>query len=220
MKSSYTRNHVWVWAVCVSLPREWFQEIKCMMPVHSIHGLLLTCTQESCLYLNHVQLIDIYTMYRKLLSNPLQKKIKNPNLLGEPVSCPWWRIPIHSGPLSGSNWPTLWLLPFSPLSYPSAHITLFTTTTSTITVFFGWDSLYVWKYIQYSQVNVISCTWVRGAEANWLTDSSGSSRHLQIMEKFTICNSCCGGNATSIHFLDTQFSRGLLCCQNPSHPSL
>jgi hypothetical protein len=36
----------------VSLPREWFQEIKRMITVHSTHGLFLTCTQGSCLYLH------------------------------------------------------------------------------------------------------------------------------------------------------------------------
>jgi hypothetical protein len=35
-----------------SLPREWFQEIKHMMAVHSTLGLLLTCTQGSRLYLH------------------------------------------------------------------------------------------------------------------------------------------------------------------------
>ncbi len=43
--------------VCLSLPREWFQEIKRMMTVHSTHGLFLTCTQESHLYLHNEQLI-------------------------------------------------------------------------------------------------------------------------------------------------------------------
>jgi hypothetical protein len=39
----------------VLLPREWFQEIKRMMMVHSMHGLFLTCTQESNLYLHKIQ---------------------------------------------------------------------------------------------------------------------------------------------------------------------
>ncbi len=73
--------------VRVSLPREWFQEIKRMMMVHSTHGLFLTCTQESHLYLHTVQLIDIHAMYRQLLLNPLQKIIKNPDLLEGPLSC-------------------------------------------------------------------------------------------------------------------------------------
>jgi hypothetical protein len=69
------------------------------------------------------QLIDIYTNYRQSLLNPLQI-IKNPNLLGRPVSCSWWKIPIHSGPLPGSYCPTLWLLPLSPLPHPlSPHYT-------------------------------------------------------------------------------------------------
>jgi hypothetical protein len=59
--------------VHVSLPREWFQEIKRMMMVHSTHGLFLTCTNEFHLYLHNVQLIAIYTMHMQLLLNPLQK---------------------------------------------------------------------------------------------------------------------------------------------------
>ncbi len=75
-------------------------------------------------------LIDICTVYRQLLSKPLARKIKNPDLLWGPAACSWWLI--HSDPLSGNNCPTLWLLPLSPLSCPSVRITLFTMTTSTI----------------------------------------------------------------------------------------
>jgi hypothetical protein len=50
--------------VVVSLPREWFQEIKRMMMVHSTHGLFLACTQESCLYLHNIQLFNIHTIYK------------------------------------------------------------------------------------------------------------------------------------------------------------
>jgi hypothetical protein len=88
-----------------------------MITVHSTHGLFLTYTQESCLYLHSVQLVDIYTVYKKSLIEPPAKVQNNPNLLGRPVSCSWWRIPIHSGPLPGCNCPTLWLLPLSPLSH-------------------------------------------------------------------------------------------------------
>jgi hypothetical protein len=45
----FTKSHslikAWV-GLIVSLPREWFQEIKHMMTVYSTHGLFLTCTQE------------------------------------------------------------------------------------------------------------------------------------------------------------------------------
>ncbi len=57
----------------VSLPREWFEEIKSMMTVHSTHGLFFNYTQESPLYLHIVQLVNIHTMYKQSLSNPLQK---------------------------------------------------------------------------------------------------------------------------------------------------
>jgi hypothetical protein len=45
------------------------------------------------------------------------------HLLGGPASCSWLRIPIHPGPQSGKNCPTLWLLPPSPFSHPTVHIT-------------------------------------------------------------------------------------------------
>ncbi len=41
------------------------------------------------------------------------------------MSCSWWRISTHSGPLPSSNCPTLWFSPSSPLSHPfSPHYTL------------------------------------------------------------------------------------------------
>ncbi len=58
----------------VSLPREWFQEIK-RRTVHSKHGLFLTCTQSSRLYLHNVQLIDIYYIkYRNQYRTPCNTK--------------------------------------------------------------------------------------------------------------------------------------------------
>jgi hypothetical protein len=71
---------------------------------------------------------------------PLQKIIKHSDLLGGQVSCSWWQIPSHSGPLSGINCLPFDSCPFHPFPTPSAHITLFTMTTSTITVFFVRDS--------------------------------------------------------------------------------
>ncbi len=57
--------------VIVSLPREWFQEINPMMIVHTTHGLFLTYTQESYLYLHNIQLINIHTMYiHAIIINP------------------------------------------------------------------------------------------------------------------------------------------------------
>ncbi len=46
------------------LPQEWIQEIKHMMPMYSTHGLFLTCTQKSRLYLHHIQVFNIHTMYK------------------------------------------------------------------------------------------------------------------------------------------------------------
>jgi hypothetical protein len=42
----------------VSLLREWIQEIKHMMMMKSMHGLFLTCTQRSCLYLHITYVSD------------------------------------------------------------------------------------------------------------------------------------------------------------------
>jgi hypothetical protein len=112
--------------VVVLLLREWIQEIKRMMMMHSTHSLFLTCTQGSRLYLHNVQLINIYTMYRQSLIESLAEIIKIHDLLSGPVSCSWWRIPIQSGPLPGSNCPTLWLLHLSPLSHTlSPHYTIY-----------------------------------------------------------------------------------------------
>ncbi len=92
----------------------------------------------------HTRVFCLYTTYSYFIFThnfiePLAKTMKNPYLLGGPASCSWWKIRIHSVPLSGNNCPTLWLLPLSPLSHPSVHITLFTMPTSTVTVFYVWD---------------------------------------------------------------------------------
>jgi hypothetical protein len=85
-----------------------------------------------------------------IINQPLAEIIRNPNLLGGPVSCSWWWIPIHSGPLPGSKCPTLWLLSLSPLSQPLTHITLFVwgilwiliTRSWVYTTHLGWDHNY------------------------------------------------------------------------------
>ncbi len=79
------------------------------------------------------------------IKNPVVKRKKrkeNPKLPGSPLFCLWWQIPIHSGPLPGSNCPPLDSDPLQPFPTPSAFspITLLTTKTSTITVFFVWDN--------------------------------------------------------------------------------
>jgi hypothetical protein len=60
-----TTQNMLHYCLVVSLPRERFHEIKCMMTVHSTHGLFLTCTQCSQLYLHNIQIINIYIMYRQ-----------------------------------------------------------------------------------------------------------------------------------------------------------
>jgi hypothetical protein len=76
-------------------------------------------------------------MYKQFYRTPCKKKKKTPTylegqLLARSVEFPSTLVPslvtiaLH------------WLLPLSPLSHPSAHITLFTMTTLTITVFFVW----------------------------------------------------------------------------------
>jgi hypothetical protein len=74
--------------VIVSLPWERFQEINHMMTVHSTHGLFLTCTRESYMYLHNIQLINIYTMCMQLLLKPLTKVIGTPSYLeGQFLAC-------------------------------------------------------------------------------------------------------------------------------------
>ncbi len=109
------------------------------MTVHSTHGLFLTCSQESHLHLHNIQLINIYTIHRQLLIKHLAR-IKNPDLLGGPSSSSWWRIPIYFIPLPSSTAPPFGPCPFHPFPLPSALITVFTTMTSTIMVFFIWDT--------------------------------------------------------------------------------
>jgi hypothetical protein len=79
--------------VIVSLPREWFQEIKRMMMLHSTHGLFFYLHTRISFIFTHAQLYDTYKMSRQLLLNPLQI-IKNPDWLRRPDFCSWWRIPI------------------------------------------------------------------------------------------------------------------------------
>jgi hypothetical protein len=54
-------NSIWGGGISVSLPREWIQGINHMMAMYFTHGLFLTCTQKSCLYLHDMHL-GIYTM--------------------------------------------------------------------------------------------------------------------------------------------------------------
>ncbi len=86
--------------------------------MHSMHGLFLTCTQN---------LVYIYTVHNQLsIKKPLcekKEKKRTPKLLGSPMFCSWWRIPIQSGFLSGSNCPPFFLTlhpfptPTTPLHY-------------------------------------------------------------------------------------------------------
>ncbi len=114
------------------IPRNWMHDSDVLhawfiFNVHTRISLIFTqCT---------IKLLSARCTGNRWL-NPLE-----PHLLGELVSCSWWRIPIHSGPLPGSNCPALWLLPPSPLSpYPFSPIALYTTMTSTIMVFSFRDS--------------------------------------------------------------------------------
>ncbi len=120
----------------VSLPRIWVQEIKRMMTVYSMHCLFLTCTQKSHLYLHITQILNNYTMYSNFIAL-LEKQKGTPMYLeGQFLAR---GMPIHPGPCLVTAAPPLTLAPFHPFSHSSAHITLFTRTTSTITVFFVRD---------------------------------------------------------------------------------
>jgi hypothetical protein len=123
----------------VSLPRD---GSKKLMTVHSTHCLFLTCTQESPLYLHNVKLIDSHTMHRQLVIKSLEK-IKNPNLLGRASFLLMVaKFPSPLVPCLVSTAPSFDSYPFHPFPTPSAHITLFTTTTSMMMVFFVHDMDY------------------------------------------------------------------------------
>jgi hypothetical protein len=62
--------------VILSLPREVFQEIKCTMTVHFMHGLFLTWTQGSRLYLHNIQPFTIHTMYKQSYWTPCKNNKK------------------------------------------------------------------------------------------------------------------------------------------------
>jgi hypothetical protein len=65
--------------------------------------------------------------------NGLKAKRK-PHLLGRPMFCSWWRIPIHSGPLPGITCPLLtFQSPLTP-SHPFSPYCI-TMTTSATSVF-------------------------------------------------------------------------------------
>jgi hypothetical protein len=94
-----------------------------------MHGLFLTCTQKFYIY--------IYTTHNQLFGHKqhqpsLKGKGKTPYLLGRLTSCSWWRIPIHSDPLSGINCPSLtFQSPLTPThSLGPYYITMTTLTTS------------------------------------------------------------------------------------------
>jgi hypothetical protein len=72
--------YVYSFNLVVSLPRGCFQEIECMMVMNFMHGLFLTCTQRSCLYLHDTQLINIYTTYN-IVKNTLYTYKKSPSYL-------------------------------------------------------------------------------------------------------------------------------------------
>ncbi len=99
------------------------------MMMQTTHGLFLTCMQKFYIY--------IYTTHNQLFGHKRHKpsfkgKGKTPHLLGRPMSCSWWRIPINSAPLSGINCPPLTfqspLTPTHPLG-PYFFYNLFTKST-------------------------------------------------------------------------------------------
>jgi hypothetical protein len=95
------------------------------------HGLFLSYTKNSIfIFTQHI----INYSGRNPLSLALEGERKTkPHLLGRPMSCSWWRIPIHSSPLLGINCPPYFPIsphPLRPLS--PYYITIMT---STILVF-------------------------------------------------------------------------------------
>jgi hypothetical protein len=70
---------------------------------------------------------------------------KKRHLLRRPMSCSWWRIPIHSGPLLETNCPHPYFQnPPSPPPTPLAQYYI-TATTSTILVFLIRNRFYMDK---------------------------------------------------------------------------
>ncbi len=100
--------------------------------VHSTPGLFLTCTQESNLYLHNIQLFTDHTMYMQFYWTPTY-------LEGQSLAH-GGKFPSAPVPCLVATAPPFSFCPFHPFPTLSAHITLFTKTTSTITVFFVQDS--------------------------------------------------------------------------------
>ncbi len=87
--------------------------------LYSTHGLFLTCTQKSHLYLHNIHMLNIYTMYSSLFIKPFTNNKES--LLTWSASFLLVVANFHPPwPHSGSICPTPWLLPLSPLS-PLSH---------------------------------------------------------------------------------------------------
>jgi hypothetical protein len=71
---------------------------------------------------------------------PLEKQKGTPTYLEGQFVAHGDEFPSSLVPCLVTTAPPLTLAPFHPFSHPSAHITLFTRMTSTITVFFLWDN--------------------------------------------------------------------------------
>ncbi len=108
--------------------------------MHSSHGFFLTCTQKSCLHLHSVQLINIYTTYRQSSIEPLAEIKRTLTYLEGQYLAHGSELPSPLAPCLGATAPPFDSYPFHPFPTSSAHITLFTMTTSTITAFLMRDT--------------------------------------------------------------------------------
>jgi hypothetical protein len=120
-----------------------------MIVVYLTHGLFLTCIQKiTCIYKSCI------AIYIQMYNNPLEKitpcanKITQLYLLWEPASL--LVVTNSHPPLSLVCQQLSHPLAFNPLtlSHPTVHITLFTWTTSTISVIFVQDTYHLLKLFQ------------------------------------------------------------------------
>jgi hypothetical protein len=109
----------------VSLPREWIQESKCMITVNSTHGLFLTCTQKSHLYLHSIKVFNIHIMYKQLYLTLCKKTKRNPTYLERQLLASGDKVPSTLVPCLVTTALPLASTPFTPFPPRSPHYTIY-----------------------------------------------------------------------------------------------
>jgi hypothetical protein len=100
------------------------------MTVYSTHGLFLTCTQKSHLYLHSTQIFNIHIVYKQFYRTPCKNNKKTRTYLDGQLLARGDEFPSTLVPYLITTAPPLAFAPLMP--YPP--LTLFTMMTSTITV--------------------------------------------------------------------------------------